>query len=70
MKNPSMINIIITFTNLPAIKPTKTPRADLNARGMVLLLISSPMNAPSSGPIIIPQGPNIKMPIINPTKTL
>ncbi len=64
-----MINLIITFNKLPTMNPTKAPKAVFNARGMVFPLMSSPIKAPDNDPIIIPQGPIIKIPIINLIKT-
>ena len=48
----------ITFTRVPATKPTSVPTADLNATLGFLFIINSKPKAPMRGPRITPQKPS------------
>ena len=62
IKKPHTTNLI----PVPAKKPKKAPKADLNALFLSFpSCINSPINAPKKGPKIIPNGP-IKRPTIRP----
>ena len=67
MNTPKYITVTTNLIKAEVRNPSKLPKAALSAVLESTLLMTSPKNAPTKGPIIMPPGIGAIKPIMSPT---